>query len=75
MDVKRSRLHLVVDGRPVTVEGEGLVPMAGQPDFVVFSAMMTAWDDGGPISAEDKRRILDQIQHEAAAQGIRIEVD
>ena len=69
------RLHIVVDGRPVTVAGEMLVPMEGQPDFVVFSGMLKAWGDGTAISADDKARILEAILREAAAQKVRVEID
>lgn len=75
MRLTRSKVHLDVDGRGVTIDGEMLVPMEGQPDFVVFSGMMKNWDDGDPISADDKQRILDQIRGEAEAQGVRIAID
>ena len=69
------RLHIIVDGRAVTVAGEMLVPMEGQPDFVVFSGMLNAWDDGTAIAADDKARIVAAILREAAEQEIRIEID
>ena len=75
MKLSRSRLQIVVDGRPVTVPGEMLVPMEGQPDFVVFSGMLKAWDDGTPISAEEKRRILEEVLGDAAVRGLRIAID
>ena len=69
------RLHIVVDGRPVTVPGEMLVPMEGQPDFVVFSGMLKSWDDGTPISEDEKARILAAILEEAEKQRRRIAID
>lgn len=75
MNLGRSKLHIVVDGRPVTVPGEMLVPMEGQPDFVVFSGMLKSWDDGTPISEDDKARIVAAILEEAERQRHRIAID
>jgi hypothetical protein len=69
------RLHIVVDGRAVTVAGEMLVPMEGQPDFVVFSGMLRTWDDGAAISEDDKARIVEAILAEAEVRGARIAID
>ncbi len=75
MKLTRSSLWIAVGGRGVTAQGEALLPGHGGPDFVLYTNTIEDWDDGSPIDAEDKKKILAQVMWEARQLGIDIELE
>jgi Immunity protein 74 len=75
IELTRSTLRILIDGRSVTAEGEAYLPGHGSPDFVVYSNTITRWDDGEPISDRVREAILRAIEQEASSLGIRIEIE
>lgn len=75
MRLTRSTLHTEVDGRPVTVQGEALLPGHGSPEFVVYANSIQFWDDGKEIGPREKRRIIVSIEEEAKREGRQIEIE
>jgi hypothetical protein len=41
--------------------GEAYLPGYGSPDFVASSSSL-AWDDGGPVTVEDRQVLLDAFR-------------
>jgi len=75
MELTRWSLRTVVNGRPVTARGEALLPGYGSPEFVVSSNSIVVWDDGAPVSDDERVAILHHIQEEAKRQNRRIEIE
>ena len=75
VELTRSRLRIVVSGRPVTAEGEALLPGHGGPDFVLYARSLVSWDDGRALTGTDRLEILSAIATEAQARGLSIEVE
>ena len=75
MKFTRSSLTIAVNGRTITVQGEAYLPGHGSPDFVVYSETITRWDDGAPVSQDERNEVLAQIAREAQSRGLRIELE
>ena len=75
MELTRSTLRIEVDGRPVTLQGEALLPGYGSPDFVIFQQMTERWEDGGTITPQDWEAILRRVTEEAKERGLQVEVE
>jgi hypothetical protein len=75
MRISRSALRLKVANRLVTVGGEAYLPGHGSPDFVVYTNTIEKWDDGAPISVDEKREIVACVIAQAESQGLRIEIE
>lgn len=68
----RSYVRIAVDDRVATVEGETLV--AGwRPDFVASSQQVT-WDDGRPMSDEEKAAVLAALREVGRRGKWRLEI-
>lgn len=72
--ISRSEMELDIDGRLATVSGEAHLPGYGGPNFVVFSKMAMTWEDGQPVSDEERQEILRRIPLEAEKAGLVVEV-
>jgi len=68
--VTRSCVTVEVRGRRATIEGELLVRVRGEPDFVASSKQI-AWEDGAPITEADREEIV-RLLH--ASKRIRVDV-
>jgi hypothetical protein len=59
-------------GRHLHISGEGLLGV--DTGFVIYAAYVRQWDDGTPISDEERAATLDQVVQEAATRGWRFEI-
>ena len=59
-------------GRHLHIGGEGL--LGDGTGFVIYAAYVRQWDDGTPISDEERAATLDQVVQEAATRGWRFEI-
>ncbi len=59
--------------KTLRVAGEAL--LAHDPDFLTYAQYITHWEDGTPISDEEKAEVLDRVIDEAAKQGWKFEVE
>ncbi|MBV9446851.1 MAG: hypothetical protein JO345_13295 [Streptosporangiaceae bacterium] len=61
-----------VDGRILRVGGEGLFDR--NPDFMIYPSFITHWEDGAPITDEEKAAVLRDLVDEAARRGWKFEI-
>lgn len=73
-DQARSHLRLELDGRSATVQVEAFLQGYDSPDFVAFPKQVE-WDDGSPISDEDRKRILQTLLASAEERGLTVTVE
>jgi hypothetical protein len=73
--MSRSRLRQRVGGRTLTMDGEAYLPGHGSPDVVAYRSSMTRWDDGTPVTPDDRARIEDDLARSAAERGLTIELE
>lgn len=71
--VSRGRVYATVDGRTLLIAGEAL--LEGDPDYLIYPQYIKQWEDGSPLSEEEKNRILADVIAEAARQGWKFEVE
>jgi hypothetical protein len=57
MKMTRGTLRMAVDGRSIMAQGEAYLPGRGSPDFELYENSIVEWDDGGPVSDEERARI------------------
>lgn len=78
LEITRSHVRLLIDGRTVTVGGEAYLRGYGSPDFVAYANSFDNWDppfDGETIDGLTKQRILNAIVGELAARGMTCEIE
>ena len=66
------------DGRTATVGAEGLVPMPGQPDFVIYRGSLQRWDpphEAVAISDHEREAIMADLMDSLRTRGITFEVE
>lgn len=71
--VNRGLVTLRVGGRVLKVGGEAL--LEHDPDFLIYASYLTHWEDGSPLSGEQKTEILDRLVEEAARRGWRFAIE
>lgn len=71
--VNRGLVILRVNNRTLHVKGEALI--AGDPDFLIYAQYITRWEDGTPISDEQKAEVLDRLVDEASTRGWKFEIE
>jgi immunity protein 74 of polymorphic toxin system len=69
----RGRVYSIIDGRTLLISGEAL--LEGDPDYLIYPQYIKQWEDGSPLSEEEKNRILADVIAEAARQGWKFEVE
>ena len=72
-DVSRSHLRLHLDGRWATARGEAFLPGYGSPDFEIYRNQI-AWENGTPMSDDERERILQTLLAAARERGLEIEI-
>jgi len=75
MKLTRSTLQLEVDGRGVTIAGEAYLPGHGSPDFLVYADTIRSWDDGTPVSADERFKIIRTVTQEAEREGLNVVIE
>jgi hypothetical protein len=73
IEVARGHIDLEVNGRKVTVGGEG--SHYGEPDFVVISKSIVHWADGSIITDNEREEIIRDLRESAKRRGLTIEVN
>jgi hypothetical protein len=73
MELTRGKARLRVGQRFATVWGEAYAPGYGSPDFVAFRKQVE-WDDGTPVTEEDRERILGVLEDAARTQKFTVEI-
>jgi hypothetical protein len=71
--VSRGTVYATIDGRTLRISGEAL--LEGDPDFLIYPQYINQWEDGSPLSEEEKNRILADVIAEAAKLGWKFEVE
>jgi hypothetical protein len=71
-DVTRSFIRVAIDGRTATIQGEAFQRGYGSPDFLL-SREEAGWDDGSPMTGDDRKRLVEIILASAAERGLEIE--
>ena len=71
-DMRTAIAH--IDGRVLVIGGESFGDV---PDivYVIYAGYITAWDDGTPLSDEERAALLDEVVDEAARRGWKFEID
>ena len=70
--VNRGLVIARVNDRTLQVRGEWL--LEHNPDFMIYARSVTSWDDGTPISEEERAKILDEVVDVAAERGWKFEI-
>ena len=70
--VNRGLVITRVNDRTLQVGGEWL--LEHDPDFMIYARSVTSWDDGTPITEEERAKILDEVVDVAAEQGWKFEI-
>lgn len=73
-----GRIDLVCEDKEIEIPGEALVRMPGQPDFVVYAAMIKGWlppHDNDALSFSDKIGILKQLRSDLKEKKIAFEIE
>ena len=75
--VTRGRIEAEINGRRISIQGEGYRPKpgSGDPDFVVFTPSITRWADGSAVTEQDLATILDDLRACASAKGIVLDFE
>ena len=75
--MSQGYVRVQVGERAVTIEGEGLVHMEGQPDYVIYKDSIRQWDppDSKPIDETMKQQILCGVVSELEQQGVKVAVE
>jgi len=75
--ISRGFVEMRVGDRSVTIFGEGLLPMAGQPDYVIYKNSIEYWDgpEKDPIDAATRQSILDDLVKEMRERGMKVAVE
>lgn len=61
LSVTKGSVQMKIGERTLTIGGEALLPMPGEPDYVVSLYDITCWDppfESIEISTEEKKKIL-----------------
>jgi hypothetical protein len=66
------RVIVRVDGKALLVGGEGLFDR--NPDFLIYPSSITHWEDGSAITADERKRLLQDVVAEAARRGWKFEI-
>jgi hypothetical protein len=61
-----------VGRKTLHVGGEAL--LEGDPDYTIYADYITHWEDGTPLSEDEKAAILDDVVAEAARRGWKFEI-
>jgi hypothetical protein len=62
--------------KTLQVGGEVLVgDEPGDPDYLIYARSVTHWQDGTPISDEERAEVLDRLIGEAAKRGWKFEIE
>jgi len=75
--VSRGFIELRVGSKSLTILGEGLLQMKGQPDYVIYEDSIESWDgpEKEPIDAGTRQVILDDLVKEMREQGMKVEIE
>jgi len=74
IELTRAKARVRVGQRLATVWGEGYARGFGSPDFEAFRKQVE-WDDGTPVTEEDRDRILRVLEEAARARKLRLEIN
>jgi len=74
VNLTRGSVQVRVGGRAATVQGELLARARGRPEFVAYRKQVS-WDDGAPVTEDDREAILRALQDSARRQKIALEVE
>jgi hypothetical protein len=70
----RGSLRVRVNGRLATVGGELLARTRGEPSFVAYRGDVR-WDDGGPLSDDDRQAILGVLEESSRVGRFVVEIE
>jgi hypothetical protein len=75
MIVRMTRGHVDLDvaGRRVTVQGEAY--RGDPPTFVAYRNTLTAWQDGTPLTPEERDTVLADLRAALADRGMALELE
>ncbi len=75
MIVRMTRGHVELDlaGRHVTVQGEAY--RGDPPTFVAYRGMLTAWQDGTPLTDEERETVLAELRAALADRGMTLDIE
>jgi hypothetical protein len=69
----KGRVEAFVGDRMVVIGGEALLER--DPDYVIYAATVTHWDDGTQIDVDERADLIDRVIEAAARRGWKFEVD
>jgi Immunity protein 74 len=70
--VNRGLVIAHVDGRALRIGGEWL--LEHDPDYMIYARSVTAWEDGTPLSEEERAELLDEVIDKASGRGWKFEI-
>jgi hypothetical protein len=70
----RAMLRVAMNGRTITLSGEGM-PSGQAVDFYADLASIRSWDDGTPVSADDRHEIVTKLPEVARRKGFKLVID
>jgi hypothetical protein len=68
----RGLVQAIIGDRKILVGGEAL--LEGNPDFLVYAQYLNSWEDGTPLTVEEKATFLDDLVEEARRRGWKFEI-
>ena len=71
VEVTRGYVRVRVEGRTATVDGDFVVGGRREPNFEVYGHVV--WDDGAPVTPQDRMAILSVLRERAPGRGLRLE--
>lgn len=63
---------LEIGGREITIWGEGLI---GDMNFVFSTSSITNWDDGKPVTQEERQSIVAELKTGLRGRGLSFEFE
>ena len=74
ISASRGTMRVAVDGRTITLSGEGMPP-GGAVDYYLDLASIRTWDDGEPVSEQDRERIIRELPEVALRTDCKLRFD
>jgi hypothetical protein len=76
--ITRSAIHIDCDEKSLTLMGEALQRVPGEPDFIIYSNTLQYWDppfSNVRIDDETKRALLDEVTKILAERNIACRIE
>ncbi len=74
LNMSRGSIHVAMDDRTIRLTGE-MMPSDNPVHFYADVKSIRTWDDGEPVSDDDRARIISDLPRFAKERGLTIVLD